>query len=200
LATENKSLGRFILDGILPAPRGLPQVEVTFDIDANGILKVSAKDRATGKEQKIVIQASSGLSETEIQKMVQEAETHAEEDRQRREEIEAHNRADNLAYAAEKMVRESGDKMPEELRTAVETETKNVREALQANDAARVQTAVQALETAMQQAGQAVYSQTAPGDAAEGGAPSGTPGSGGQPGAQGGPSSGTVEGEFREVK
>jgi molecular chaperone DnaK len=197
LATENKSLGRFILDGILPAQRGMPQVEVTFDIDANGILKVSAKDRATGKEQKIVIQASSGLSEAEIQQMVKDAELHASEDQARREEIESHNKADNLAYAAEKMVRESGDKMPEDLKTQVETEVKNVREALQANDTPRIATAVAALETAMQAAGQAVYSQQAE-QPEEGAAPSGTPGAGGPP-PSGGPS-GTVEGEFREVK
>jgi len=197
LATENKSLGRFILDGILPAQRGMPQVEVTFDIDANGILKVSAKDRATGKEQKIVIQASSGLSEAEIQQMVKDAELHASEDQARREEIESHNKADNLAYAAEKMVRESGDKMPEDLKTQVETEVKNVREALQANDTPRITTAVTALETAMQAAGQAVYSAQQP-EAEEGAAPSGTPGAGGQP-PSGGPG-GTVEGEFREVK
>jgi len=200
LASENKALGRFILDGILPAPRGLPQVEVTFDIDANGILKVSAKDRATGKEQKIVIQASSGLSESEIQEMVRQAELHATEDQARREEIESRNRADNLAYAAEKLVRESGDKIPEDLRTQVENATKELREALTANDTARIGTAVTALETAMQAAGQAVYSaQEQPEDGA---APSGTPGAAGsQPGSQGpqGPG-GTVEGEFREVK
>jgi molecular chaperone DnaK len=198
LASENKALGRFILDGILPAPRGLPQVEVTFDIDANGILKVSAKDRATGKEQKIVIQASSGLSESEIQEMVRQAELHATEDQARREEIESRNRADNLAYAAEKLVRESGDKIPDDLRTQVENATKEVREALTANDTARIASAVTALEAAMQAAGQAVYSQQEqPGE----GAPSGTPGAGGQPGPQGpqGPG-GTVEGEFREVK
>ena len=199
LASENKALGRFILDGILPAPRGLPQVEVTFDIDANGILKVSAKDRATSKEQKIVIQASSGLSESEIQEMVRQAELHATEDAARREEIESRNRADNLAYAAEKLVRESGDKIPDDLKTQVENATKEVREALAANDTARIAAAVTALETAMQAAGQAVYSAQAQPE--EGAAPSGTPGAGGQPGPQGpqGPG-GTVEGEFREVK
>ena len=113
MATENKSLGRFILDGILPAPRGVPQIEVTFDIDANGILNVSAKDKATGKEQKIVIQSSSGLSEAEIQKMVKDAEEHAAEDARRREEIEVRNHADSAHYQAEKMLREQGDKMPE---------------------------------------------------------------------------------------
>ena len=116
MATENKSLGRFILDGILPAPRGVPQIEVMFDIDANGILNVSAKDKATGKEQKIVIQASSGLSEAEIQRMVRDAEAHAAEDARRREEIELRNRADSAHYEAEKILREQGDKLAERVR------------------------------------------------------------------------------------
>src|SRR5947208_7047815 len=116
MATENKSLARFILDGILPAPRGIPQVEVTFDIDANGILNVSAKDKATSKEQKIVIQASSGLAKDEIDRMVREAEANAADDAKRREEIEERNRADSLAYQAEKIVLESGDKLPPDLK------------------------------------------------------------------------------------
>ncbi|HXH25170.1 MAG TPA: molecular chaperone DnaK, partial [Vicinamibacterales bacterium] len=115
MAADNKSLGRFILDGILPAPRGVPQIEVTFDLDANGILNVSAKDLATGKEQKITITGSSGLSEEEVQRMIREAEEHAAEDAKRREEIEERNRADSLAYQAEKIVRESGDKLPPDL-------------------------------------------------------------------------------------
>src|SRR5919108_682973 len=119
MASENKSLGRFILDGILPAPRGVPQIEVTFDIDANGILNVSARDKATAKEQKIVIQSSSGLSEAEIQKMVKDAEEHAEEDRRRREEIETRNQADSAHYQAEKLLREQGDKIPEQVRVQV---------------------------------------------------------------------------------
>src|SRR3954471_22057396 len=132
MANENKTIGRFILDGILPAPRGLPQIEVTFDIDANGILNVSAKDKGTGKEQRITITASSGLSKDEIDKMMRDAESHATEDQARREEIESRNRADNLAYAAEKLVRESGDKIPEDLRKQVEDATKELREALTA--------------------------------------------------------------------
>src|SRR5207247_9900452 len=115
MATENKSLGRFILDGILPAPRGVPQVEVTFDIDANGILNVSAKDKAAGKEQKIVIQSSSGLTDAEIQKMVKDAEEHADDDRRRREEIEIRNHADSAHYQAEKLLRAQSEKMPEQV-------------------------------------------------------------------------------------
>ena len=112
MASENKSLGRFILDGIPPAPRGVPQIEVTFDIDANGILNVSAKDKATGKEQKITITASSGLSKDEVERMVREAEAHAEEDRKRRELIEARNKADSMAYQAEKTLRSWATRCP----------------------------------------------------------------------------------------
>ncbi|HYU21085.1 MAG TPA: molecular chaperone DnaK [Chloroflexota bacterium] len=196
MAAENKSLARFILDGILPAPRGVPQIDVTFDIDANGILNVAAKDKATGKEQKIVIQASSGLSKDEIDRMVQEAEAHAEEDRRRREEIEDRNRADSLAYQAEKIIRESGDKLPPELKTEVEEKTKTLREALAGTEIGPIREGMQALQSALEQAGQAVYAaqQAAGGD--------GQPGEGQPGGAAGGPAGGrpgTVEGEYREV-
>ena len=115
LARDNKSLGRFRLEGIAPAPRGIPQIEVTFDIDANGILHVTARDKATGREQKITITASSGLSKDEVERMVREAEQHAQEDRQRREEIEMRNRADSLAYQAERTLQDLGDKVSAEL-------------------------------------------------------------------------------------
>jgi molecular chaperone DnaK len=190
MAPENKSLGRFILDGILPAPRGVPQIEVTFDIDANGILNVSAKDKATGKEQKIVIQSSSGLSDAEIQKMVKDAEEHAADDARRREEIEVRNHADSAHYQAEKMLREQGDKMPEQLRTQVAEKSSAVKRALDANDLEGMKTSMEELQQAMMAVGQAVY-----GGGAEGG--------GSEPGGdgQGGPEtpSGTVEGEYREV-
>src|SRR5438552_1600940 len=193
MATENKSLGRFILDGILPAPRGVPQVEVTFDIDANGILNVSAKDKATAKEQKIVIQSSSGLSDAEIQKMVKDAEEHAADDARRREEIEIRNHADSAHYQAEKMLREQGDKMPEQLRTQVAEKSSAVKRALDANDTEGMKTAMEELQQAMMAVGQAVYG------AGEGAAPSepSEPGANGQ-GGPGSPS-GTVEGEYREV-
>jgi molecular chaperone DnaK len=192
MATENKSLGRFILDGILPAPRGVPQVEVTFDIDANGILNVSAKDKATSKEQKIVIQSSSGLSDAEIQRMVKDAEEHAAEDARRREEIEVRNHADSAHYQAEKMLREQGDKMPENLRTDVAEKSSAVKRALDANDVEGMKTSLEELQQAMMAVGQAVY-----GAGAEGGGPS-EPGSDGQGGGPETPS-GTVEGEYREV-
>jgi len=191
MATENKSLGRFILDGILPAPRGVPQIEVTFDIDANGILNVSAKDKATGKEQKIVIQSSSGLSDAEIQKMVKDAEEHAEDDRRRREEIEVRNQADSAHYQAEKLLREQGDKIPEQVRVQVAEKSSAVKRALDANDVDGMRTSLQELQQAMLAVGQAAY----------GGGPSepGEPGPNGQ--GEGGPGTteGTVEGEYREV-
>jgi len=190
MATENKSLGRFILDGILPAPRGVPQVEVTFDIDANGILNVSAKDKATGKEQKIVIQSSSGLSDTEIKKMVKDAEEHAADDARRREEIEVRNHADSAHYQAEKMLRDQGDKMPEQLRVQVAEKSSAVKRALDGNDVETMKTALEELQQAMMAVGQAVYGS----GPTDGPTP---PGSNGQ----GGPGSpqGTVEGEYREV-
>src|SRR5438445_4972722 len=193
MAAENKSLGRFILDGILPAPRGVPQVEVTFDIDANGILNVSARDKATGKEQRVVIQSSSGLSEAEIQRMVRDAEAHAAEDARKREEIELRNRADSAHYQAEKMLREQGDKMPEPLRIQVAEKSSAVKRALDANDVEAMKTSLEELQQAMMAVGQAVYG------AGEGAAPSepSEPGANGQ-GGPGSPS-GTVEGEYREV-
>jgi molecular chaperone DnaK len=192
LAAENKSLGRFILDGILPAHRGEPQIEVTFDIDANGILNVSAKDKATAKEQKIVIQSSSGLTEAEIKKMVKDAEEHAEDDRKRREEIELRNQADSAHYQAEKLLREQGDKIPEQARIQLAEKSSAVKRALDANDADGMRTALPELQQAMMAVGQAAY----------GGGPSGAPGEEpGENGQEGGPGSaqGTVEGEYREV-
>ena len=187
LASENRSLGRFILDGIQPAPRGVPQIEVTFDIDANGILHVSARDKATGKEQKVQIEATSGLSEEEIKQKVREAEQHAAEDARRREEAELANRADNLAYAAEKLLRESGDQLPEDERATLERGANAVREALGRNDFDAMRRAVDELESAMRVAGEKAYASAGGGDQ------NGT--SGQQEEAQ----EETVEGEFREV-
>jgi molecular chaperone DnaK len=189
LARDNKSLGNFRLEGIAPAPRGIPQVEVTFDIDANGILDVSARDKATGREQKITITASSGLSKDEIDRMVRDAEMHAEEDRQRKEEIELRNRADSLAYQAERTLRDTGDKVSANVRTEVEDQVKAVRDALSGTDISRIRTTADDLERSMQRIGQDVYGQ-AGASAGPGGTQGGyTPGS----------DSGTVEGEYREV-
>jgi molecular chaperone DnaK len=195
MAEGNKSLGRFILDGILPAPRGMPQIEVSFDIDANGILHVSARDQGTGREQKITIQAGTGLSEDEIEQMKKDAEAHAEEDHKRREEVEVKNQADSLAYAAEKTVRESGEKIPADVRGDIEARTKDLRDAL-ASDAGTdaIKGAMEALSAALQKAGSAVYG--GPGEEPEvGGGPA--PEEGGEE--EGGAEEGTVEGEYREV-
>jgi molecular chaperone DnaK len=195
MAGDNKSLGRFILDGILPAPRGLPQIEVSFDIDANGILHVSARDKGTGREQKITIQAGTGLSPDEIEQMKRDAEAHAEEDRRRREQVEVRNQADTLAYTAEKTVREAGERIPADIRGDIEARVKDVRDLLSSEDssAEAIQGAAQALTEALQKAGSAVYEGEAEGAGV--GADTGAPGEGGEDGAE----EGTVEGEYREV-
>lgn len=188
MATDNKTLGRFMLDGVLPAPRGLPQIEVTFDIDANGILNVSARDKGTGREQKITITASSGLNKEEVERMKQEAEVHAAEDVKKKEDIETRNAADNLVYTAEKALREQGDKVPSDLRQQVEGKIAAVRSALQGQDIAYLRRTVQELSEVLQRVGAAVYQQ-----------PAGPPPPGGEGPSGGGPGEGTVEGEFREV-
>ena len=186
LAAENKTIGRFMLDGILPAPRGTPQIEVTFDIDANGIINVSAHDKGTGKEQKITITASSGLSQDEVDHMVREAELNAEEDHRRHEEVETKNHADSIAYTTEKTLREIGDRLPPELRSEAEGKVAAVRSAIQSGDTYQVKRTVEELEATMQRVGQEVYSYA---------------GAGAHPGSEphGDDGSGTVEGEFREV-
>jgi molecular chaperone DnaK len=198
MASDNRTLGRFMLDGILPAPRGVPQVEVTFDLDANGILNVRAQDKGTGKEQKITITASSGLSKDEVSKMQKEAEMHAAEDKQRRDEIEAKNMADTLAYQAEKMLRDNKDKIPAELNSEVEGKINAVREALKGTDVEAIKRATEELNQTLQKVGQAVYQQQQPPPGGQQPPPGGQ-----QPppgGGQGGPKDeGTVEGEFREV-
>ncbi|MFC1860351.1 molecular chaperone DnaK [Chloroflexota bacterium] len=192
MAADNRTLGRFMLDGILPAPRGMPQVEVTFDIDANGILNVKAHDKGTGKEQKITITASSGLSKEEVERMQRDAEAHATEDTRRKEEIEVRNAADTLAYTAEKTLREQKDKIPPDLNQEVEGKIAAVRSALQGSDIDALRQATQELNESMQKVGAEVYKQQAP------------PPSGEEPPAEGEPpekeeGEGTVEGEFREV-
>jgi molecular chaperone DnaK len=195
MAPDNRTLGRFMLDGILPAPRGVPQVEVAFDIDANGILNVSARDKGTGKEQKITITASSGLSKEEVEKMKRDADGFAAEDANRKEEVEVRNSADSLAYTAEKTLRDYKDKVPADLNQEIEGKIANVRSALQGQDINSIRTAVQDLSQAMQKIGASVYQQPGqppPGEEAPGGeAPDGQ-----GPGEEG---EGPVEGEFREV-
>jgi molecular chaperone DnaK len=193
LASENKSLGRFALDGIAPAPRGTPQIEVAFDIDANGILNVSATDKATGKEQRVVITPTSGLSQDEIDRMVREAAQHASEDSQRREEVELLNRADTVAYAAERTLRESGDSLPSELKLQIEDLVQSIRRALDSRDVAAARTATDALESALARAAEAPQ----PVGAAAGGGRGGSAGGAGGGSDDGG--DGSVDAEFREV-
>jgi len=162
MAADNRTLGRFMLDGILPAPRGMPQIEVSFDIDANGILSVKAHDKGTGREQKITITASSGLSKEEVERMQKEGEMHAAEDAKRREEVETRNTADTLAYTAEKTLRDQKDKIPSDLNQEVEGKIQTVRSALQGTDINAIRQAMQELNEAMQKIGAAVYQQQPP--------------------------------------
>ena len=192
MAGDNKSLARFILDGILPAPRGVPQIEVEFNIDANGIVTVAARDKATGKEQHVTIQPATGLTDEEVQRLTREAEQHAAEDRARREAAELRNAADTLAWSAEKTLREQAENVPAEVRERVEAAVADVRSALEADDADRIRASSEALSLALQAIGQAAYGGDGDGP---------TPGDGGAPdAAEGeGEAAGTVEGEFREV-
>lgn len=166
MAADNKTLGKFILDGIPPAPRGIPQIEVTFDIDANGILNVTAQDKATGRQQKITITASSGLSESEIERMVKDAEQHSAEDVKRREQVEVRNNADAMIFNAEKALREYGDKVPEATKSQVETKIEAARKALEGSDINAIKHAAEELGYAFQQIGASMYGQQAggPGD------------------------------------
>ncbi|MBK9546378.1 MAG: molecular chaperone DnaK [Dehalococcoidia bacterium] len=190
MSGDNKSLGRFILDGILPAPRGIPQVEVTFDIDANGIVNVAARDKGSGREQKITIQSSGGLSKDEIEAMQREAELFADEDRKKRESIELKNTADSMAYQAEKTLRDNPDKVPADLKADVEAKIADVKAAVEADDADRMRTALDALSSSLSKIGEAVYGAAG----ADGAGPEGPDG---EP--SGAAQEGTVEGEFREV-
>ena len=191
MAVDNKSIGRFILDGLLPAPRGVPQVEVTFDIDANGILSVSAKDKGTGKEQKIVIQPSSGLDEEQVKKMVDEAQQFAEEDQRKQTEAEVRNQADNLIFSTEKILEEHSDKVEAELKQEIETKLGTLRTALQANDVASIQNAMTELNAPLQKLGEVVYAQST----AENANPEPESQESQEP-----QDDGTVEGEFRDVE
>ena len=192
MAGDNKSIGRFILDGLLPAPRGVPQVDVTFDIDANGILSVSAQDKGTGKEQRIVIQPSSGISSEEIDQMVDAARAHEEEDQRRRAEVETRNQADSLVYSTEKLLQDNADNLPQELKEEVEGKITALKSAIAANNVAEMQTAMADLNNSLQKLGQAVYGQQS-----GGASPGGSPGDSGMGGSDDGGD--TVEGEFREV-
>ena len=157
MAVDNKSLGRFDLQGIPPAPRGVPQIEVTFDIDANGIVSVTAKDKATGKEQQIRIQASGGLSDTDIQKMVKDAEEHAAEDKKRKEAVEAKNQAEALIHSTEKALAEHGDKVGADEKTAIESASAALKDALKGDDAEDIKAKTNTLAQASMKLGEAMY-------------------------------------------
>ncbi|MFN2198039.1 MAG: Hsp70 family protein, partial [Anaerolineales bacterium] len=162
MAKDNKSLGKFVLDGIPPAPRGVPQIEVTFDIDANGILKVTAQDKATGRSQNITITASSGLSDSEIDRMRDEAEDHAEADRQRKELIEARNEADNAAYTAEKAMKDLGDRVPGDMKQQVQDKVQKVRSMMDSENSEEIKQATEDLMQTVSQLGAAAYQQPDP--------------------------------------
>ncbi len=198
MAADNKLLGNFILDGIPPAPRGVPQIEVTFDIDADGILKVSAADKATGRSQHITITASSGLSKDEVEKMVREAESHANEDKLRREQVEARNAADAAIFTAEKALREGGDKVPADVKSSVEAKVAAVRKALEGQDLNAITQATNELYQAVQGIGSAMYGQGGqPGAGPDMGAGQTPPPGGDSPGGPSGDD--VVEGEYKEA-
>jgi molecular chaperone DnaK len=195
MAADNKSLGKFVLDGIPAAPRGVPQIEVTFDINANGILEVTAQDKATGRSQNITITASSGLSEDEVDKMRREAESNAEADRQRKELIEAKNHADNMVYTSEKTLKDLGDKVPEDMKQKVEDAAAKVREVKDGDDLDAIKSATDGLTEVLQKLGEAAYQQQAPAEdagAAEGAADDKTADDGDD-------NEDVVDGEFKQV-
>ncbi len=188
MAADDKSLGKFILDGVPPAPRGVPQIEVAFDIDANGILNVSAQDKATGREQSMQIIPSSGLSDEEVERNIQEAERHREEDRKRKEEIEARNVADNAVYSAEKFLGEQKDKVPSHLRSEAEAKVEALKSALQGSDVGAIRRCTEELSQVVQQVGAAMYQEAGPGTPPP---PEGEPPGGGE--------EDVIEGEFSEA-
>jgi molecular chaperone DnaK len=207
MATYNKTLGKFQLVGIPPAPRGVPQIEVTFDIDANGILDVKAKDRATSKEQQVRITASSMLSKDDVDKMVREASEHADEDKQRREEVETRNQAEQLTYQAERTIKDLGDKVSSEDKLEVENKIETLREALKGSDMEAVKAGMSSLAESLQRVSTAAYQAAASATGESGNGSSDGTGDGGADGAgpdgaegaEGEAEEETVEGEFKEV-
>ena len=201
MAAQNRTLGKFHLTGLPPAPRGVPQIEVTFDIDANGILNVTAKDVATGKDQKITITSSSGLSKEEVERMAKDADAHAAEDKAQREQIEAKNQLDSLVYQIEKMLREQGDKIPGSERGDVENAIADAKKALESGDKAQMDHAREALTKASHKLAEQMYKAAQPSPAAPGAGP--TAGAGPEPGANGaGPKKdeGVIDAEYVDVE
>ena len=194
MARDNRTLGRFHLVGIPPAPRGVPQVEVSFDIDANGIVNVSAKDLGTGKEQKITITASSGLGKDEVEKMMKDAELHAEDDKRRKEEIETRNQADQAVYGAERLLADTGDKLDASEKEPIQTAIDELKKAIEQGDTSAMTAAIEQLNTAQHKAAEVLYKQSAPAgpdDAAAGGA---------EPGVAGGPEAAAAEAEVIDAE
>ncbi|TET49648.1 MAG: molecular chaperone DnaK [Actinomycetota bacterium] len=191
IARDNKTIGRFRLDGIPPAPRGIPQIEVAFDIDANGIVNVSAKDTATGKEQKITITATSHLNDDEIERMVNEAKEHAEEDKKKRESIDARNTADGLVYSTEKLIKEMGDKVPADMKTKIEDQVKVLKKAIESDDTEQIKKETETLQNLQNELSQKLYSQAGAGAGQEAGP-------GGQQAGPGGPGAGAAGGQKTE--
>jgi len=188
MARDNRTIGKFQLTGIPPAPRGIPQIEVTFDIDANGILHVSAKDKATGKEQKVRIEASSGLSDSDIDRMVKEADKNAAEDKRKREEIDTRNRLDSMTYEVEKNAKEWSDRLPAELKTKLDGAVERARKALRGDDLSEIKAAQEDLSKVFAEAGQSFYAQSQQSS----GESTGGTGGDGTGGAPGGPTTGTT--------
>jgi molecular chaperone DnaK len=198
MARDNRTIGKFQLTGIPPAPRGVPQIEVTFDIDANGILHVAAKDKATSKEQKIRIEASSGLSEADIDKMVKDAEKNAADDKKRREEIDTRNRLDSMTYAVEKNAKEWSDKISPDLKSKLEISVERARKALRGDDMAEIRAAQEDLNKTFSEAGQSFYAQSQ----ASSSGPSGDAGAGAGAGSTSGgarPADDVVEADYEIV-
>ena len=195
MARDNRPLGKFHLTGIPTAPRGVPQIEVTFDIDANGIVNVSAKDMATQKEQKITITSSSGLSKDEVDKMMREAESHAEDDRKRKEEIETRNHADQAAYAAERMLKDNGDKLSASDKQPIESAIEDLKRAIEKNDVAEMKRTMDALNSAQHKAAEAMYKAASAGSAA-----GGSGASGGASGSSGAGSSSNASGDVIDAE
>jgi len=198
MARDNRTIGKFQLTGIPPAPRGMPQIEVTFDIDANGILHVSAKDKATSKEQKIRIEASSGLSDSDIDKMVKDAEKNAAEDKKRREEIDTRNRLDSLTYEVEKNSKEWSDKLPADLKSRLDGAVERARKALKGDDMNEIRSAQEELNRTFSEAGQSFYAQSQGANTGDAGAAAGS--ETGAPGASSGkPADDVVEADYEIV-
>ncbi|MEP7104620.1 MAG: Hsp70 family protein, partial [Chloroflexota bacterium] len=193
MARDNRTLGRFHLDGIAPAQRGMPQIEVTFDIDANGILSVKAQDKGTGREQSVTITASSTLAKDEVERLVKEAEAHSAEDRAKREEIELHNQADQMIYQAEKVLKDNGDKIPADVKAEVESKMETLKAAAKSSDVAGLRKAMDEFNDALQKVGQHIYQGGAAGGGPEGG------GNGSEPQAKKETEDEVVDADYREV-